>query len=462
MNPYWTNGLTTLYRADARAIPLPDASVHCAVTSPPYYGLRRYKGQDERYLGAEATPEEYLENLLTCFRGVRRVLRSDGVLWVNLGDTRSGGRGRASAGSKEQTSVGALDVNPLRNDLSLYGIPERFALAMQADGWVWRDSIVWAKSSAMPESVGSTRWERCRVTKWDYAEENPELRRDKQPGRKFGVPEVIPCDGCAKCAGNDGWVLRRGSWRTTHSHEMIYMFVKGSGYYADGDAVKTAQAQSSIDRYRTPFHPSDGWVDANRTTPQGDRGYLASRGANRRSVWSDISSEQSRFGHYAVFPSDLPRICIQASTSEVGVCPTCGNQWARMVEPTPETQAVRDSVSAEAWYPRPGHDGYGKSNHGFTAGIRTVDWRPTCSCPEAPAVPATVLDPFGGMMTTCVAAQRLGRRSVGLELSKVYLRLAKERLTAITLPMVMGGTEALRHLPGKYAHGNSDTGHEDS
>ena len=441
MNPYWTNGLTTLYRADARAIPLPDASVHCVVTSPPYYQLRRYKGQDERYLGAEGSPEEYLENLLEVFTEVKRVLRDDGVLWVNIGDTRGGGRGD-SATPKQASNTGSNISAPLTNTLNLYGIPERFALAMQADGWVWRDSIVWAKPAPMPESVSSTRWEPCRVkrgpSKAPEQGHRPGVNVDEWVGGPMGDGNHraawSPCPGCPKCAPNDGWVLRRGSWRTTHSHEMIYMFVKGAGYYSDGEAVKTAQAQSSIDRYRTPFHPSDGWVDANRTTPQGDRGYLASRGANRRSVWSDVTPEHqpSGTGHYATFPTGLPRICIQASTSEAGVCATCGNQWARMVE-----HQVSLSNQAEGYTKASGRNDETRPGTYLGAESRTIAWRPACGCPSASPVPATVLDPFGGMMTTCVAAQRLGRRSVGLDLSEAYLAKAQERLEAAPMPLVV-------------------------
>ena len=444
MNPYWTNGLTTLYRADARAIPLPDASVHCVVTSPPYYQLRRYKGQDERYLGAEGSPEEYLENLLVCFREVRRVLREDGVCWVNIGDTRGGYHGNSRVPDEDAPSnkPGYIEnMRPSQGAASLQrlGIPERFALAMQADGWVWRDSIVWAKPSVMPESVSSTRWERCRVKMGGNRQSTQGWAVETgQRDSKGGLPPSdtiwAPCPGCPKCLPNDGWVLRRGSWRTTHSHEMIYMFVKGAGYYSDGEAVKTAQAQSSIDRYRTPFHPSDGWVDANRTTPQGDRGYLASRGANRRSVWSDVTPEHqpSGTGHYATFPTGLPRICIQASTSEAGVCATCGNQWARMVE-----HQVSLSNQAEGYTKASGRNDETRPGTYLGAESRTIAWRPACGCPSASPVPATVLDPFGGMMTTCVAAQRLGRRSVGLDLSEAYLAKAQERLEAAPMPLVV-------------------------
>jgi hypothetical protein len=225
MTPYWYNGPVQLYQADARSIPLPDQSVHCVVTSPPYFGLRVYKDNDDRGIGLESTVEDYIGNLVDVFREVRRVLRDDGVAWLNLGDSYGDGGDRL-------------------------GIPERVVLALQADGWVWRDTIIWAKKSAMPESLAGWRWERCRVkTKAQpkaiyqaYAmDPMTPTGRDSSGGVIYAErAEWSDCPGCPKCADNDGLVLRRGSWRTTQAHEYIYMLTKGMGYYADGEAVKTA------------------------------------------------------------------------------------------------------------------------------------------------------------------------------------------------------------------------------
>ncbi len=115
-----------LYHNDARTIPIPDSSVHCCVTSPPYWGLRDYGEAGQ--LGAEKTPEAYVANMVNVFREVRRVLRDDGTLWLNLGDSYGAGK-------------------------NLAGIPWRVALALQADGWYLRSDIIWAKPNPMPESV---------------------------------------------------------------------------------------------------------------------------------------------------------------------------------------------------------------------------------------------------------------------------------------------------------------------
>ena len=123
--PYFSNPVATLYQADARSLPLPDASVQCVVTSPPYWGLRDY-GEDTQ-IGRERTVERYVANLLAVFREVRRVLRPDGTAWLNLGDTYEGKQ--------------------------LVGVPWRVAFALQADGWFLRSAIVWHKPNGMPDST---------------------------------------------------------------------------------------------------------------------------------------------------------------------------------------------------------------------------------------------------------------------------------------------------------------------
>ena len=217
MGTYWDNGPVQLYQADARSIPLPDQSVHCVVTSPPYFGLRVYADNDDRGIGLESTVEEYIDNLVDVFREVWRVLRNDGVAWLNLGDSYGDGGGRL-------------------------GIPERVVLTLQADGWTWRDTIIWAKKSSMPESLAGWRWERCRVKVGALADRTHETNHRDYSSHLSDTPsnEWTDCLGCPKCAENDGLVLRRGSWRTTQAHEYIYMLTKCMGYHADGEAVKTA------------------------------------------------------------------------------------------------------------------------------------------------------------------------------------------------------------------------------
>lgn len=159
--PYYSDESITLHHGDSLAVlqALPDQSVDCCVTSPPYFGLRDY-GQEGQY-GLEASPAEYVETMRALFAEVRRVLAADGTLWLNIGDSYSGGG--AGGGGKHATIGQEIAMNS-RNSTEHYrrvglgpknllGIPWRTALALQDDGWILRNDIIWAKPNAMPESV---------------------------------------------------------------------------------------------------------------------------------------------------------------------------------------------------------------------------------------------------------------------------------------------------------------------
>jgi len=366
MGPFWTNGIATLYQTDARQNPIPDQSVHCVVTSPPYFGLRVYRSDSDAMIGLEETVPGWIDSMLEVMAEVGRVLRDDGVLWVNLGDSYTGNPSSGGANANDGGPPVRLENMRTKTGQSgqLLMIPARFALAMQDAGWILRSDVIWAKKSCMPESLNGTRWE--------------------------------------------GDTLRRGSWRCTSSHEHIFQFVKSMGYYSDGEAVKTES------------------------------------NANRRNVWSDISPEPYGGEHYATFPSDLPRLCIQASTSEAGVCAECGSQWARVVE-VGELQPTRRQYDKKSYgvvldSPDSGDQGSNRARDGRRANMAfsttTLSWRPTCTC-NADKVPATVLDCFAGTGTTLLAAMRLGRRSVGVDLSPDYLGQAVKRLEKQSLPMLI-------------------------
>lgn len=459
MKSFSDNGIVQLYQADAREIPLLDQSVHCVVTSPPYFGLRVYQDNDDRGIGLEASVEAYVANLVDVFREVRRVLRDDGVCWVDLGDSYSssppGNTGISSTsglhgvhdsqhyadGLTEQWK-GHQGNTPITQGNRL-GIPERVVMALQADGWTWRDTVIWAKKSAMPESVNGWRWERCRVK---VGSQTVEHGHDSTDSREHldesALARWSDCPGCPKCEANDGLVLRRGSWRTTSSHEYIYMLTKGMGYYCDAEAVKTVSAGQNGLAANFQRTTKDHLIPGqNAIQHRDDREPPSDNGkANRRSVWNDIRPEPYGGAHFATFPSDLPRICIQASTSEKGVCPECGSQWARVVAPASGGAAGKGS-----WVDHEQDRDHGKvasntfvhsGNDAKTyQGPTTLGWRATCGH-DANPVPATVLDPFCGTATTMLAAQKLGRRAVGVDISESYLKQAVKRLTGVTLPLV--------------------------
>jgi DNA modification methylase len=265
---------------------LPAESVQTCVTSPPYWGLRDYGHEGQ--LGLEATPEEYVARMVEVFREVRRVLRPDGTLWLNLGDSyagNGGGGGTQSASlPKSDDRLCAERRVQLLGGLKpkdLVGIPWRVAFALQADGWWLRSDIVWAKPNPMPESVTD---------------------------------------------------------RPTKAHEYVFLFAKSERYLYDADAIreplvkgaagsefhtgKTGEHQlgrASAKPRRSgnterKFRGEYGGVEGSRShqgfgVPWEDDG----SGRNRRSVWS-ISTKPFSGAHFAVMPWDLAEPCVLAGS----------------------------------------------------------------------------------------------------------------------------------------------------
>jgi len=499
-SPYYDNGLIQLYQADARELPLEDGTVHCCVTSPPYFGLRVYQTDDDRVLGLESSIDEYIANMVNVFREVWRVLRDDGVCWINMGDSYAGsGKGQnadgghaAKHGEKQHTSKGTLtgglpanSNHRLEGDRydngmvggNLLGVPWCLALALQADGWILRDAIIWAKKSSMPESLAGWRWERCRVKVKNgefYRRGLEGVNNNFGFGRRADQPDLAQwadCPGCAKCEANDGLVLRKGSWRCTSSYELIFMLVKSMNYWADGEAVKTAYSRLWDRNNGGSIANDTPWMTKAQGGKHGGDYPLPGTGANRRNVWKDLKPEPygdmtcpgcgrsfkpkiyQRFpkfeghpicprceeplqSHYATFPPDLPRLCIQASTSEMGCCPVCGSQVTRVVESHTSTSKQTGNNWQEG-RGLAGHHGPSRPGGFSDMADKTTGWRPSCAHQEAieRPVPCHVLDCFSGTGTTALAAMRLNRRCVGTDLSQEYIKQAEARLCKETLPL---------------------------
>jgi site-specific DNA-methyltransferase (cytosine-N4-specific) len=165
MKPYYEDESVTLYHGDSLTVlrEMPDQSVDCCVTSPPYFGLRDY-GEEGQY-GLEASPAEYVETMRALFTEVRRVLAEDGTLWLNLGDSYSTGSGGQSnlkalgerlgtgGGHKADASKIRRAADPSLPSKNLLGIPWRTVFALQDDGWILRNEIIWSKPNGMPSSV---------------------------------------------------------------------------------------------------------------------------------------------------------------------------------------------------------------------------------------------------------------------------------------------------------------------
>ena len=257
---------------------LPDASVHCCVTSPPYYGLRDY-GVDGQ-IGKEATPDEYIRRLVEIFREVRRVLRSDGTLWLNIGDGYAGSGqgwgGHKRLTDKQQSNRGAMErmarggksltaALPDYKPKDLIGIPWMLAFALREDGWYLRQDIIWHKPNCMPESVK----DRC-----------------------------------------------------TKSHEYLFLLSKSPRYYFQ--SLKEPCSFASIQDFqrRRRLNNKSGGADSFKAVrPDLCRSradyYPADGMRNRRDVWS-INTKPCKEAHFAVFPEALVEPCILAGCPEGG------------------------------------------------------------------------------------------------------------------------------------------------
>ena len=228
---------------------LADNSVHCCVTSPPYFGLRDY-GHDGQ-IGLEQTPEEFVSEMVSVFREIRRVLREDGTLWLNLGDSYSaGGNG---GGNKNDTNKGSLTVGPKRTpgfaSKQLLGIPWRVAFALQADGWWLRQDIIWHKPNPMPESVQ----DRC-----------------------------------------------------TKAHEYIFLLTKSKNYFYDAEAIEEESSGLTGGRF------GSGGSEVGRLRQDSGRDRPPDDGKrNKRSVWT-VNTSPYKGAHFATFPPELIRPCILA------------------------------------------------------------------------------------------------------------------------------------------------------
>ena len=425
---------------------LAPGSVHACVTSPPYWQLRNYGVAGA--LGNEPTIDEYLANQIAVFREVRRVLRDDGTCWVNLGDTYSGGgRGGNPAESehrKQATNHGSLIAACPETGLAdgnQFLIPHRFALAMQADGWVLRSTIVWAKGSPMPESISGCRWVRCRVktgrngrTKQSTSPafqmvETSSHRGSRGQSVAMEVARWSNCPGCDKCREHGGYILRRGSWRCTTAHEYIFQFAKQTPYFCDGDAV---QEQAIFAQHKAGSRQR-GEFNGKCRAPGREAFRAITEVRNPRSVWT-LSSEPFKERHFATFPSELPYRIIRAATSQAGCCPACGAQYAPVIHR--ERVPTRPGKEHKIWKLSGGDEVLGQRRSTSPNLdpqrhiVRTIvqDYWPTCDCRAGEPVPATVLDPYMGSGTTLQVASWLGRDSIGCELNPDYAALAEARI----------------------------------
>lgn len=338
-------------------------SIHCCVTSPPYFGLRDYEASGQ--IGLNSTVEEYVQDLVEAFREVKRVLRNDGTLWLNLGDSYS-----SSTAASQKTKDYYLGSNQISEEQKscitksgrinktkasglkekdLLGIPWRVAFALQKDGWWLRQDIIWSKPNPMPESV---------------------------------------LDRCTK------------------SHEYIFLLSKKAKYYFDNESIKEPAIHANSKKISVK---KGGFVS--KGEPLGRQLPFVSikEMKNKRSVWS-VNSQPFKGAHFATFPENLILPCIRAGTSEYGCCSKCGSPWRRIKNNKSKSENL---------------DPYLLSNQ---KSENAQSWQSTCKCQGSQVIPCTILDPFSGAATTGVVALKNKRKFIGIDINPKYIEISEQRI----------------------------------
>ncbi len=444
---------------------MPAESVHCVVTSPPYWGLRDYglpplvwggaaecehewgeqalqreqagwnrlqwstggqrqgtipggavsQGSFCRHchawrgsLGLEPTPELYIAHMVEVFREVWRVMRKDATLWCNMGDGYASsslsarpGGHGGLSGDKAHRDNPRIAAPPGLKPKDLCGMPWRLAFALQADGWWLRSEIIWHKPNPMPESV-----------------------RD----------------------------------RPTKAHETVFLLTKAARYYYDAFAVREACESGPSDIKKMNEQRAriggkhkeldDRLSKASKHTNIGRKRAVGSpTGRNRRTVWT-VATAPLSLAHFASFPPKLIEPMIL--TSPTKCCAVCGRGWERVTEnkfmPQEDISAAKGVRCSPGQKPMDASNSWGGSKRGSNA-VTTLGFRPGCECPGLdgdgpwpdlathpdgednwPTKPAVVLDLFCGSGTTPMVALRHGRNAIGLELSEEYAAMARRRI----------------------------------
>lgn len=376
------------------------------------WGLRDYGVEGQ--LGLEKTPEEFIAKMVKVFHGVRRVLRDDGTVWLNLGDSYAGGGGyypdapSNKAGSLASRGAGnggvrtkaATRVPSGLKHKDLCMMPARVALALQADGWYLRSAMPWVKRSPMPESTTD---------------------------------------------------------RPNSALEYIFMLTKKAKYYFDMEAVRRGPSGISggacfggpLKEEKAAAKCSASLRTQQRAATKEDRERYASQGRNFRNgdlwfesiesphgmvfygdemVGIDVVPRGFADAHFATFPPDLIRPMILAGTSEKGCCPECGALWERVMS------KPSGGTTGKSWQPhiddmKTGNAGgkFGQKAWDTYVAAKTLGWRPTCKCGKEP-VPCICFDPFMGAGTTAVVAAQNGRDYIGIELNQEYIDMANKRI----------------------------------
>lgn len=407
---------------------LPSDSVHCVVTSPPYWnGMRDYKtppivwddpgGCDHAWgvgpgrfcekcsawegnLGDEPTVQLYIKHLVDVFHETYRILHHHGQMFINISDSRA--------------------------NRQWAGVPWRLALALQEDGWRWEDEIIWVKDNYSPGSHTNRTVRAHEVilvmnkNKNAYWDQFAIREKSSSPERERRIRELI------KGMGDGQYNLRS---------------IGRNGQAEPGKDGTMRSRQARIDASAKGFrNRCSVWeISAQPFTLEMCR---ACKQVYSRSIYTQLSRNDDdvaicRCGstdwvsHFATFPEDLVRLCVMVGSSERGCCPKCLSPWERIIEK--RFVKLADRMPGRR-YARNVHrqlaamDVNSRDEMGFNE-LRHVGWKPRCDCTPGPPVPCTVLDLFGGSGTTAKIAQETGREWILIELQEDYIPLIEYRVS---------------------------------
>ncbi len=419
---------------------LPDKSIHCCISSPPYFNLRDYQtgswvGGDpecehrksnpaksiassglnspqtsgnighrhegyrsvcrkcgakrvDQQIGLEDKPDEYVAKLIEVFREVRRVLRDDGTVWLVLGDS--------------------------------YNNRAKVRRSSHRPGFdIWSDDEPWAQRAA---KAG------CRMSIKDGTYKEKDL---------LGIPWRV-----AFALQADGWYLRSAIiWakpsvmpesvkdRPTNCYEHVFLLAKSERYFYDAVAIAEP---SQNDGRRPGGHRYPGKWQRDTSPDQQDNFSHIDETRNCRNLWT-IATNAYSGAHFATMPLALAERCVLAGTSERGCCAACGAPWRRVTEHTDEIDTSYKGNILNAGKTAEYQDN--RSQQGTRYRRQIIGWQPSCRC-NADVVPCTVLDMFGGTGTTAHAALEHGRNAILIELNADYIRLAEQRLAGYLHPEI--------------------------
>jgi hypothetical protein len=392
--------------------------------------LRDYgaKGQ----IGLEKTPADYVAKMVSVFDEVRRVLRDDGTLWLNLGDSYNQGAKGAAGGVDLKNGARRFGVRPTERGIpglkakDLIGIPWMVAFALREAGWYLRAAIPWIKRNPMPESVEdrpSVAHEfvflLSKSDRYFYDAEAVRVRlAESSVGRADRKARLIEETG----VGTLGKQIADGV-EQQHGYAGLALGRNGNtGYNHAGRNRRT----------------SDWFFDSLQAILDGDEGLLHDEAGQPVAFVVNLRSYKG--AHFATFPERLVRPMIQAGTSENGCCPTCGAPWRRVIErerkptrPGTDSKVHKKNNASEAasslMDDRDYRDYVGNRDpQRHVTETRTTGWEKPCPCPDAKPIPCAVLDPFNGAGTSALVALQLGCEYYGIDLNESYLELTRERI----------------------------------